>query len=370
VLNIFKYRLLYFFLILAVLPGCREEEPPAGDPANLTVDIIISEDVEGMVQVLAKADNAVRYELYVDSSMDPEFSNESGVFEYTFTVTGNHSLEIRAYGSTGRFVKETRQVLIDLRIEVSIEDGYISPESYNGYEMVWNDEFEGSQLNSSFWGYDLGDGCPNCGWGNNELQYYRKENAWVKDGTLWIEARKESFAGKTYTSSRVKTQGFKSFVYGRIDIRALLPQGQGMWPALWMLGDSFTTEGWPACGEIDIMEMIGGGGRENTTYGTLHWDFDGDRASSGGSYTLPSGTLADEYHVFSIIWDESEIKWLLNNVEYYKLDITAGHMSEFHNKFFFIFNLAVGGNWPGAPNTTTIFPQTMKVDYVRVFQRN
>jgi len=352
------------------MPGCGEEEPNGGDPSNLSVNVIVSEDVDGLVQVLANAENAVRYELYLDSSADPVLSNDSGVFEYTFEVTGNHTLEIRAYGTSGRFVKELRQVIIDLRREVSLEDGYKSPQSYSGFQMVWNDEFDGSQINSSYWGFDLGDGCPNCGWGNGELQYYKKENAWVKDGTLCIEARKESYAGKTYTSSRLKTQGFKSFLYGRIDIRALLPEGQGMWPALWMLGDNFITEGWPACGEIDIMEMIGGGGRENTAYGTLHWDNEGDHASSGGSTTLNSGTLADEYHVFSIIWDEIEIKWLLNNVEYYKLDITPAHMSEFHNKFFFIFNLAVGGNWPGDPNTTTIFPQTMKVDYVRVFQRN
>ena len=134
-----------------------------------------------------------------------------------------------------------------------------------------------------------------------------------------------------------------------------------------MLGNNITSVGWPACGEIDIMEMIGGSDREKTVHGTLHWD-NGGHINTGGSYTLSSGTFASQYHVFSIIWDETSIKWFVNNSQYYEINITPAHMTEFHQNFFLIFNVAVGGNWPGSPDATTVFPQQMKVDYIRVFQ--
>jgi beta-glucanase (GH16 family) len=136
-----------------------------------------------------------------------------------------------------------------------------------------------------------------------------------------------------------------------------------------MLGNNVGSIGWPACGEIDIMEMIGGSGRENRTNGTIHWEKDGVHVQNGGYSTLSSGTLADEYHVFTIVWDKSAIKWLINDREYYSVSITPDNMSEFHQKFFFIMNLAVGGNWPGNPDSSTVFPQSMKVDYLRVFQK-
>ena len=190
-----------------------------------------------------------------------------------------------------------------------------------------------------------------------------------KDGYLIITAKQENFGGQNYTSSRIKTQGIESFQYGRIDIRAALPNGQGIWPALWMLGDNISTASWPGCGEIDIMELIGGNGyNDRTVYGTIHWD-DNGHASYGGHNSLPSGTMfSDEFHVFSIIWTSTSIKWLRDDIQYHEADITSSSLSEFHQNFFFIFNVAVGGNWPGSPDGTTIFPQKMIVDYVRVFQ--
>ena len=186
---------------------------------------------------------------------------------------------------------------------------------------------------------------------------------------LTITAKEESYNGQDYTSSRIKTQGLRSFKYGRVDIRAALPYGKGLWPALWMLGDNITTIGWPNCGEIDIMELIGGGTfNDKTIYGTIHWDDSGTHASYGGSKSLSSGTFADEFHVFSLIWDSSSIQFLLDDVVYRTADITPAGLSEFHENFFFIFNVAVGGNWPGDPDATTVFPQKMYVDYVRVFQ--
>ena len=200
------------------------------------------------------------------------------------------------------------------------------------------------------------------------MQYYRRENAWVDGGMLTIEARKEMYGERKYTSARMITQKLQSFQYGRIDIRALLPYGKGIWPALWMLGSDISSVGWPKCGEIDIMEMIGGEGNENTTHGTIHWDNNGEYASISGSRSISEGILHDEFHVFSILWDKNSIRWLLDDKQFHTVDISPTDMNEFHQEHFFIFNIAVGGRWPGSPDATTVFPQQLKIDYIRVFQ--
>lgn len=243
-------------------------------------------------------------------------------------------------------------------------NGYITPESYTGYTLVWQDEFNGTAIDADTWKHELGAS----GWGNNEWQYYtaRPENSFISDGKLVIEARKENYNGSQYTSARMITSGKREFKYGRVDIRAKLPEGQGIWPALWMLGNDIGTVGWPKCGEIDIMEIIGN--EPSTLHGTAHWDNNGSHASYGKSTKLDSGKFSDEYHVFTIIWDEQAIRWLLDDVQYNVLDITSSGLSEFHHPYFFIFNIAVGGNWPGYPDATTVFPQRMFVDYIRVFQ--
>jgi beta-glucanase (GH16 family) len=253
----------------------------------------------------------------------------------------------------------------------------LSPEAYQGYSLIWSDEFSGNSLNTDDWTYEIGDGCPGlCGWGNDELEYYRNENTTVANGLLTIEAREEFYGGKNYTSSRIKTEHKQFFKYGRIDIRAKMPQGQGLWPAVWMLGENISTVGWPASGEIDIMEMVGGNGsdgnNDSTTHGTIHWDA-GDagwdtRASEGDKKALSSGKLADDFHVFSIDWTSDSITWLLDGVSFHSEQTTSADRTEFHEDFFFIFNVAVGGRWPGDPDSSTQFPQQMQVDYVRVFQ--
>ena len=184
-----------------------------------------------------------------------------------------------------------------------------------------------------------------------------------------IEARKESVNNSNYTSSRIVTRDKKSFKYGRVDIRAVMPEGQGIWPALWMLGSNHFQVGWPTCGEIDIMEMIGGGdGRDNVLRGTAHWN-QGGHVSYGQGYTHESN-LSDEYHVYSIIWDDQNIRWYFDDINFNTMDITSEALSAFHNNFYFIMNVAVGGVWPGSPDNTTLFPQWMIVDYIRVFQEN
>ncbi len=244
--------------------------------------------------------------------------------------------------------------------------GYTSPSSYSGYNLVWEEEFDGSSLDLSVWNYETGAS----GWGNNESQYYRSgnKNAELDQGYLRITAKEETHLGAPYTSARLTTKGKESFQYGRIDIRAKVPYGQGVWPALWMLGDNFGTSGWPTCGEIDIMELIGGDGyNDRTVYGTAHWSNNGSHAEYGGNKSLPLGEkYNDEFHVFSIVWNSSSIRWYVDNSLYHTMNTAS--LTAFQNKFFFILNIAVEGNWPGPVGPSTQFPQYMLVDYIRVFQ--
>ncbi len=243
------------------------------------------------------------------------------------------------------------------------------PEPVEGeWVLKWSDEFDGTELNLDNWSFDIGTG--NNGWGNNELQYYtdRSENVRIEDGVLIIEARKENYEDSKYTSARIKTEGKQFWTYGKIEASIKLPRGKGMWPAFWMLGESFDTVGWPSCGEIDIMEMIGGNSNDSICHGTIHWDEDG-WTYTDGSTTLSSGIFADDYHVFGIEWDKGAIRWFLDGEQYHAENITSEHKSGLHSDFFIILNCAVGGNWPGSPSESTIFPQKMYIDWVRVYQK-
>ena len=247
--------------------------------------------------------------------------------------------------------------------------GYTTPLTYPGYTLVWSDEFSGTSLDLNAWNHEVGNGSG--GWGNNELESYTSslKNTFVSNGNLIIEARKETIGAFNYTSGRMTTQDKKSFKFGRIDIRAKLPVGKGMWPALWMLGTNITSVGWPSCGEIDNMELIGT--NPATVYGTMHWSVtSGAHASKGSNYSLLSGDFSKQFHVFSLIWTENNIQWYVDDQNY--LDLSASQTGAdsypFNADQFFIFNVAVGGNWPGSPDYTTEFPQRMFVDYIRVFQ--
>ncbi len=252
--------------------------------------------------------------------------------------------------------------------------GYESPLTYDNFELVWSDEFTDTVINQQDWNFEIGRGSG--GWGNNELQYYQRDNTTLLDGLLVIEARQEDFSGAQYTSSRLTTQDKFEFRYGRVDVRAALPRGQGLWPALWMLGANFPEIGWPMSGEIDIMEMIGGAGRENTVYGTAHWNNGGPSAAYapvnfGSPTQSPAGepNFSQRFHVFSILWSANEITWLVDNEAYHTMALdNSVDLAPLREQFFLIFNVAVGGNWPGSPNSNTQFPQRMLVDYVRVFQ--
>ena len=244
--------------------------------------------------------------------------------------------------------------------------GYTAPSTYQGMNLVWSDEFSGKTIDPLVWNYDIG----GSGWGNNELEYYTNssKNAFVTNGYLVIEARKETYKTNNYTSARLLSKDKKSFTYGRIDFRAKLPKGQGIWPALWMLGSNISTKSWPACGEIDIMELLGH--EPQKTYGTIHWGAAGGPSTHiGGNYLLNSQTFSDSFHVFSLLWETNKLSFLIDNIPFFSADKSQVNGDyPFDKPFFFIMNVAVGGNWPGNPDTTTIFPQRMIVDYVRVFQ--
>ncbi len=244
-------------------------------------------------------------------------------------------------------------------------EGYISADNYPGMTLLWADEFEGTAVNESDWTFEIGNG--NNGWGNQELEFYRKENASIEDGNLVITAKEENISGLNYTSTRMITKGKFDFKYGRVDIRAVMPYGQGIWPALWMLGADISTVGWPRCGEIDIMEMVGGA-EDNVTHGTIHFANSNNNHEFHGGEKAIAGKLADEFHVYSIIWTENEIRWLLDDEQFHIESLAPANRDELKNNHFLIFNVAVGGLWPGSPDATTVFPQRMVVDYVRVFQ--
>jgi len=284
---------------------------------------------------------------------DTEVENETVHLAY-FPYAGTYEIELMATKS-GVDYSSFETVII------SQDDPNYNP------NLIWADEFDYTGLPDPLkWNMETGGG----GWGNNELQYYTdsESNAKVDNGVLTITAKEESLGGRDYTSARITTQNKFDFKYGRIEARIKLPYGQGLWPAFWMLGDDFNTSGWPACGEIDIMELVGGDGKDNTVYSTLHWDNNGEHASYGESYSLPTGIFADDFHVFSVEWDSQSVKGFVDDYQYFIIDITDSGLSEFHHNFFVILNLAVGGNWPGPPNASTSFPQTMEVDYVRVYQ--
>jgi beta-glucanase (GH16 family) len=271
-------------------------------------------------------------------------------------------------------LKQTGNITLkndDTRISFN-NTGYDVPSTYPGYTLAWSDEFNGTTLDNSSWSAEVGDGCPGvCGWGNNELEYYiaPPNNLFFQDGKMIIEARVESYGGKNYTSSRLKTQGKRFFKYGRVDIRALLPKGRGIWPALWMMPQSDVFGGWPRSGEIDIMELVGH--EAGKSYSTVHYGPGPGSTNISRGYTLPTGLFNDQFHVFSMEWEQDQMKFYVDDNLFStvtKADLGANNYP-FNESFYFIVNLAVGGNWPGPPDAATVFPQWLIVDYIRIYQK-
>ncbi len=391
-----------FLFVLAIFSNCNKKNgttPPAPTLVKISVDDITrAEGNSGTVPFTftisldqASSQNVTVITTAVEglARINTDFvqSTQTTTFlpnELQKTVTinvvgddvkeGDDDFKIILSGATNAVIyKGTGTGVIqndDTRVDFT-NAGYDAPASYPGYTLAWADEFNGASLSSTDWSFENGDGCPGiCGWGNNELEYYtsRPENLFFQDGKMIIEARKENYSGKSYTSSKILTRGKKVFKYARIDIRAKLPKGKGIWPAFWLLPQNNVFGGWPKSGEIDLMEMVGH--EANKTHGTLHFGPGPGSTQLTRSHTLASGIFNDEFHVFSLEWKENSIKWFLDGVlfsTYTSADFGSANYP-FNEDFFMIINLAVGGNWPGNPDATTYFPQWLIVDYIRVYQ--
>jgi len=268
--------------------------------------------------------------------------------------------------------------IVPIRRGMAQSAGELISHAVNAETLLWSDEFNGpgpSQPNPANWTYDAGTG----GWGNDELETYcawdsnaapcdaAHPSAYVGgDGYLHIEAR--ALGEGVYTSARLKTEGLQSFKYGRIEARIKIPEGQGIWPAFWMLGDDIGKVGWPACGEIDNMEIIGM--EPSVVHGSVHMT-KGDLTKS---LTLAGGQkLAADFHIYGIVWSPKQVRFYLDDpanvyATYTPADAAKDAVWPFDGgKFFIILNLAIGGKWPGNPDATTQFPREMLVDYVRVY---
>jgi len=246
------------------------------------------------------------------------------------------------------------------------------PDYWDSAELVWSDEFEGNTLSNENWIFETGGN----GWGNNEQQVYMADgNTQVSDGTLKITARRntDNTIEGAFTSARINSR--KSFKYGRMEIRAKMPEhkGNGTWPALWMLGSNINSVGWPACGEIDIMEYVSF--KPNKTHFSIHTTannhMNGTEITSG---EVDLETIEEEFHNFGILWSSKYIKFYIDDVDNVKFIFnrpTASNVDSwpFSNEFYFLLNIAVGGTWGGLEGVdTSIFPATMEVDYIRVYQ--
>jgi PKD repeat protein len=348
-----------FLLIISIFSflffSCGESGSGSSDsvvstPTNLAINKAVigssttmpNGDGTGVVNFTVSANNAKEYKMSVDGEI---LTSTTGNFTYTFKQSGtnNHTVYVFAYNGD-KFISGTTIVTV-----------YVIPKA------VFFDEFSvDGAPDSSKWGYDLGN---NNGWGNNEAQYYtnRTQNAVVSNGTLKINLIKEAYQGYNYTSARLLSKGKYSMKYGKVEIRAKIPSGGGTWPALWMLGDNIDSVGWPACGEIDIMEHVGN--QLNRIFGTLHYPGRSGGNADGASVMIPNATT--EFHIYSMEWNASTIKIYVDNQLFFTYNNSAN--SPFNQNFFFIMNVAMGGNFGGTidPNVTNA---TMEVDYIRVYQ--
>lgn len=391
-------RIFQFLFLGLIWCACGEEEKP---PATVTPEISITgtDTREGLSETTADLKINLSSTSEVEVSVDyvaisktaesgSDFMSSQGRISIPAGSTSG-SISIPILVDTDKEIEETFAVQIsnpseatlgnDLAI-VTITDndkavnnegeGYNTPKSITGYNLVWSDEFDGEVLDESNWTYELGNGCDIglCGWGNNELQIYTdsEENVKLEDGILRITAKEES----PYSSTRIITKGKKEYRFGRIDIRAKLPKGQGIWPAIWMLGSNIDEVSWPACGEIDIMELVGH--QPQLSHGTAHWGREGEGSQFRGNSFSITEDFSERFHVFTLLWKNNSLQWYVDETLFHTItpNDTQGFSFPFNEDFFFIMNVAVGGNWPGEPDETTVFPQTMEVDYLRVFQEN
>jgi hypothetical protein len=372
-LNNTVFRIIMFLLHTVILFSCKKNSSDAVTPDILinTGIVSIDEDRPGgsvslAVELSSGYDKPVSVEFSTFDSTAiagkdyvPEFN---GIVSFSpGEISKSISIEILPDTATKNDV--FFKVVLSNPVNAVLKKKMIVVQIVNvDYStLVWSDEFNGAELDAGVWNYEQGA----TGWGNNELQNYTNsaENVHLDSGYLHITALNPS--GSTYTSGRITTQGKRDFTYMKAEIRARLPEGKGLWPALWMLGSNFSTVGWPACGEIDIMELLGDS--PSTVHAAIHWE-SGGHISRTGEFSLQGSSFNSGFHNFTFIRTPNKLKWLVDGQSYFFLSRSGIAGFPFDLPQFFIFNVAVGGNWPGPPDETTVFPQHMIVDYVRVYQ--
>ncbi|PSL50326.1 glycosyl hydrolase family 16 [Chitinophaga niastensis] len=333
-------------LLISIASCGKNETKPAAKvaPSNLVVNAVVSADSSGAVTFTAVAENAVTYDYDFGNGTYQTVAN--GIANYSYTVVGHHSytVTVTAKSADGLVISKSIQVAVNVSA------------------LLWSDEFNtDGPPDPKKWGYDIGTG--DNGWGNAEAQYYtnRPENVTVANGILKITAIKENYAGSAYTSTRMLTKDKFSFKYGKIEVSAKLPAGGGTWPAIWMLGSNITTAGWPACGEIDIMEHKGN--VPNKIYGTLHHPNHSGANGDGSTLMITNATTA--FHKYAVDWSPTLIRFYVDDQLFYTFTNTGS--LPFNQHFFVIFNFAIGGNFGGAidPAFTSA---SMEVDYIRVYK--
>ena len=360
-------RLLVFFVL--TITSCSSETSNNGGnnpiaeeiiPSNLTLTIDlfgadtdnVHGDGSGVIYCTASAIDADNYEFRFGNG--DVIESVTGNVQYTYTTTGlnNYTVYVYAYSSTGNYIVEFESI-----------DVYVTDDSIEA-GLIWSEEFnETGAVNNNNWTHEIGNG--NWGWGNGESQYYtnRLENSRVEEGVLKITAKTESYQGFNYTSSRLISKDKFEFQYGRVKIRAKLPMGSGTWPALWMLGENISSVGWPACGEIDIMEHWG----HNPTVvaGSIHTPYSSGDTWTNGHYNVSDYT---DFHVYSINWTSEKIQFFIDDNLYYTYNPSNKNTENwpFDAPHFFILNVAMGASWFDiAPD---FVESTMEVDYIRVYE--
>lgn len=336
---------IFFSAVLLIWAACSKKDSGSASvtPSNLTVSAVVTTDSSGNVSFTATAANAVTYDFDFGDNVKQQES--SGKLTHKYPISGDYTVTVTALSASGQTVFKSISVTVAVALK-----------------LVWSDEFDkpGSP-DPANWGFDLGTGSG--GWGNNELENYtsRQVNAIVSNGNLSIFAIRESYNGSSFTSARMLSNNLYSFQYGKIEVRAKLPATTGTWPAIWMLGDNIATAGWPACGEIDIMEQSGTS--KSVIYGTLHYPSEVNQYGDGATTNITGASSA--FHTYSALWSPTSISLFVDGASYYSLPNRTG--LPFNQKFFIILNIAMGGNFGGAvdPSFTT---DSMVVDYVRVYQ--
>lgn len=308
-------------------------------------------DGSGVIICKATARNAVRYSFRFGTGREVE--STSGDVTYTFLDRGEQlrTVTVLAYSASGLTASASREVQV--RVEPT-------------YALIWSDEFNaGNSPDGAKWTYDIGTGSN--GWGNSESQHYtnRPANVSVTNGVLRINALRENFSGSNFTSARIKTQNRFSFTYGKVEVRAKLPTGRGTWPAIWMLGNNITSVGWPACGEIDIMEHVGNS--QDVIHHSLHTPSSFGNTQNTFKKTIPE--VSTKFHVYSVEWTAESIVFSVDNQPKYTYKPSVKNLSTwpFDAPQFIILNVAMGGTFGGAIDPA-FQTSTMEVDYVRVYQ--